>query len=49
MSKEVKIVAGTLAALIGMAISLSGHWIVGDLLSLAGVVLIIVSLAKAKD
>jgi hypothetical protein len=49
MSKEAKAVAGLVAALIGLAITLSGHWIVGNVLSVAGVALSIMVLAKGRD
>jgi hypothetical protein len=48
MSKEAAAVAGMVSALIGLVITLSGHWIVGNMLSVAGVVLSITFLAKAK-
>jgi hypothetical protein len=49
MSKEAKAVTGLVTALIGLAITISGHWFVGNVLSLSGVIFTIVSLAKAKD
>jgi hypothetical protein len=49
MTKEATAIVGLVAALIGLAITLSGHWIIGNLLSVGGVALSIALLMKRSD
>ncbi len=49
MTREGKAVAGLVTVLIGLAITLSGHWLIGNALSLAGVAFSILVLAKGGD
>ena len=49
MTREVKAVVGLAAVLVGLAITLCGHWLIGNALSLAGVAFSILVLAKGGD